>query len=95
MQTHPAIRGSEGKAPAAPKLRVTVSGDDPVDVAEAEFVLAAFEELKSMGDAELKITVSVDPQSGRPEVIYSGLQKKRSLDVLRKVYRGRRDAVKR
>lgn len=72
-------------------LKVQVISDDPVAQTEAEFVLAAFEELKSMGDAELKITVSVDPQTGNTEIIYSGLQKKRSLDVLRKVYRARRD----
>jgi hypothetical protein len=84
----------EAKTPprsSVSNLKVQVVSDDPVAQAEAEFVLAAFEELKSMGDAELKITVSVDPQSGLSEVIYSGLQKKRSLDVLRKVYRGRRE----
>lgn len=51
--------------------------------------MAAFEELKGMQDAELKITVTVDRQSGQPEIIYTGIQKKRSLDTLRKVYRAR------
>lgn len=70
---------------------VAVIGNDLVLVEEAKFILAAFEELKSMRDAELKITVSVDRESGQPEIIYTGIQKKRSIDVLRKVYRARRE----
>lgn len=88
--THVAVRGvdvpQEGKTSI-----VQVVGSDPVAVAEAEFVLGAFSELKGMRDAELKITVSVDPQSGQAEVIFCGLQKKRSIEVLRRAYRARRD----
>lgn len=73
------------------ELGVTVLGDNPVAVAEAEFILAAFAELKEMKDAELKISVAMDRESGRPEVIYAGVQKKRSLETLRKVYRANRE----
>lgn len=86
LSSHPAVRAQRSQGPTCP---VTVVCDDPVAKAEAEFVLAAFEELKGMQDAELKITVTVDRQSGQPEIIYTGIQKKRSLDTLRKVYRAR------
>lgn len=89
MDQHAAVR--QDRVITVPtKLRVEVVSDDPVARAEAEFVLAAFEELKDMNDAELKITVAMDRESGEPEIIYAGVQKKRSLEVLRKVYRGRK-----
>ena len=88
---HAAIRGEDVPQGEQHESPVRVSGDDPVAVAEAVFVLAAFDELKGMRDAELKITVSVDRESGEPEVIYTGIQKKRSIDVLRRVYRARRE----
>jgi hypothetical protein len=95
--THAAIRGNDvaqdpRSAQGGAYGPVQVVGTDPVAVAEAEFVLAAFADLKGMRDAELKVTVSVDPQSGQPEIIYTGIQKKRSIEVLRKVYRARREA---
>jgi hypothetical protein len=91
---HVAIRGNDvAQDPRSTQGGpVQVVGTDPVAVAEAEFVLAAFADLKGMRDAELKVTVSVDPQSGQPEIIYTGIQKKRSIEVLRKVYRARREA---
>jgi hypothetical protein len=90
--THPALRGQDVEQDSGIRsVPVAVVGNDPVLVEEAKFVLAAFEELKSMRDAELKITVSVDRESGQPEIIYCGVQKKRSIDVLRRVYRIRRD----
>lgn len=89
---HVAIRGKDvPQGEQGVGSSVTVIGDDIVAVEEAKFILAAFEELKSMRDAELKITVSVDRESGHPEIIYTGIQKKRSIDVLRKVYRARRE----
>ena len=89
---HPALRGEDvAQGDQGVGAAVTVVGDDIVAVEEAKFILAAFAELKSMRDAELKITVSVDRESGQPEIIYTGIQKKRSIDVLRKVYRARRE----
>jgi hypothetical protein len=87
---HAAVRQDLRGPGTATKLRVQVVSDDPVAKAEAEFVLGAFQELKDMSDAELKITVAMDRESGEPEIIYAGVQKKRSLEVLRKVYRGRK-----
>jgi hypothetical protein len=90
VNEHPAVRGGQPPREAFPELRVKIVSDDAIAQAEAEFVLQAFEELKSMGDAELKISVAMDRESGHPEIIYAGVQKKRSLETLRKVYRARR-----
>jgi len=60
--------------------------DDPVLAAEYEAILSAFDELKQLGDAEMKVTTVVE-KSGQVRIIWVGLIKKRSLENLKRVYR--------
>ena len=63
--------------------------DDPVRLAEYEFLIRAFEELRTYGDAELRISIAKEPKGSETEIIYAGIHKKKSLEPLRRVYRAR------
>ena len=66
-----------------------LSVDDPVRLAEYEFLIRAFEELRTYGDAELRISIAKEPKGTETEIIYAGIHKKKSLEPLRRVYRAR------
>ena len=68
-------------------------GFTPVEDAEREFLWNAFQELKSLGHGELRITVEMDPKSKEVEIIYGAIHKKRSLDGLRRTYQERRRKI--
>ena len=64
-----------------------------VEEAEREFLWNAFQELKTLGHGELRITVEADPKSKEVEIIYGAIHKKRSLDMIRRVYQERRRKI--